>query len=53
MTPQQKSFLKGILERDKTFALEHAETARLPEDRKDAARDVEMIDTLMKVLELE
>lgn len=53
MTPQQQHFLKGILERDKEIAVEHSQTARLPEDRKDAARDVEMIDSLMKILELE
>lgn len=52
MTPQQQYFLKGILERDKEIAIEHSETARLPEDRKDAARDVEMIESIIKVLEL-
>jgi hypothetical protein len=52
MTPQQQSFLKGILERDKEIAVEHSETARLPEDRKDAARDIEMIDSIIKTLNL-
>lgn len=52
MNEKQKYFLKGILERDKTFALEESENARLPEDRKDAARDVEMIDSIIEILEL-
>lgn len=52
MTPQQKHFLKDILERDKAFAQEQEETARLPEDRKDAGRDIEMIDSIIELLEL-
>lgn len=52
MTLQQKHFLKGLLDKEIEFAREQEQTARLPEDRKDAARDVEMIDKIIKTLNL-
>lgn len=52
MTPQQKYFLKGLLDKEIEFAREQEQTARLPEDRKDARRDYEMMESIKEVLGL-
>lgn len=45
-------YLSELLEKEKTFAQEQVDTARLPEDRKDAGRDIEKIDLLKELLGL-
>lgn len=52
MTQQQKNFLKGLLDKEIEFAREQEQTARLPEDRKDACRDYEMMESIKEVLGL-
>lgn len=52
MTPQQKYFLKGLLDKEIEFAKEIEECSPLPEDRKDACRDYEMMESIKEVLGL-
>ena len=46
-------YLRELLEKEKTFAQEQVDTAHLPEDRKDAGRDIEKIDLIIELLERE
>lgn len=52
MNAIQKHFLKQLLLKEIAFAKEQEETARLPEDRKDYGRDAEMMESIIKELEL-
>ncbi|MEA4022417.1 hypothetical protein VBJ55_22570 [Enterobacter hormaechei] len=45
-------FLKGLLDKEIEFAREQEQTALVPEDRKDACRDYEMMELIKEVLGL-
>ncbi|QTD79438.1 hypothetical protein fHyEco03_gp77 [Escherichia phage vB_EcoM_fHy-Eco03] len=45
-------FLKGLLDKEIEFAKEIEECSPLPEDRKDACRDYEMMESIKEVLGL-